>query len=56
MKKVVCFVLFYRYEIHQTRMLRIMFLVSWESSSQGVVVHGLGSMAFGTCGAKVLEY
>jgi hypothetical protein len=41
-----CFVLFCSYEIHQTGMLHIMFLVSWESSQQGGV-HGLGSMTFG---------
>jgi hypothetical protein len=50
-----CFVLFCSYEIHQTRMLQIMFLVSLESSQRGGV-HGLGSMTFGICGAKVLEY
>jgi len=33
-----------------------MFLVSLESSQQGGGVHGLGSMAFGLCGAKVLEH
>jgi hypothetical protein len=53
-RKGVCFVLFCfcSYEIHQTRMLQIVFLVSLESSQQGEV-HGLGSMTFG---AKVLEY
>jgi hypothetical protein len=34
------------YEIHRTRMLQIMFLVSLESSGQGGM-HGLGSMTFG---------
>jgi len=32
-----------------------MFLVSLESSQRGGV-HGLGSMTFGICGAKVLEH
>jgi hypothetical protein len=38
--------LFCSYEIHQTRMLQIVFLVSLESSQPGGV-HGLGSVAFG---------
>ncbi len=46
-RKVVCFVLFCSYEIHQMGLLQIVFLVCLESSwSEGV--HGLG--------AKVLEY
>jgi hypothetical protein len=40
------FVLFCTYEIHQTGMLQIKFLVSLESSPGGGV-HGLGSMVFG---------
>ncbi len=57
-RKVVCFVLFCSYEIHQTGMLQIVFLVSLESCRWGGVVQGLGSMMFGvwTCCAKVLEY
>jgi hypothetical protein len=47
--------LFSSYEIHQTRMLQIMFLVSFESSQQGRV-HGLGSMTFGLVVQKGLEY
>jgi hypothetical protein len=39
-----CFV--YTYEIHQIKMLQIMFLVSLESS-RGGGVHHLGFMAFG---------
>jgi len=38
-----CFVLFCSYEMHWTRMLQILFLVSLESSRRGGV-HGLGSM------------
>jgi hypothetical protein len=38
--------LFCNYEIHQTRMLQIVFLVSLESSQWGGV-HGLGSIKFG---------
>jgi hypothetical protein len=41
---MLCFVCIY--EIHQARMLQIMFLVPLESS-QGGRVHGLGSMVFG---------
>ncbi len=37
--------LFYNYEIHETRMLQIVFLVSFESSQCGQV-HGLGSITF----------
>ncbi len=44
--KVFFFVLFCTYEIHQTGMLQIAFLVSSESS-QGGGVHRLGSMLFG---------
>jgi hypothetical protein len=44
-RKVVCFVLFHSYEIHQTGMLQIVFLVSLESSWWGGV-HGLGSITF----------
>ncbi len=54
-RKVVCFVLFCSYEIHWTRMLQIMFLVSLESYQLGGV-HRLGSHDAWTCGAKVLEY
>jgi len=36
-KKVVCFILFCRYEIHGTRMLQIVFLMSLESSCMGLV-------------------
>jgi hypothetical protein len=49
-----CFVLYYSYEIHRTRMLQIMFLVSFESSHQGRV-HGLGSMTFGLAVQKFLN-
>ncbi len=48
-RKVVCFV-----EIHPTRMLQIVFLVSLENSWQGGL-HGLGYDVW-TGGAKVLEY
>jgi hypothetical protein len=41
-----CFVFYRSYEIHQTGLLQIVFLVSLESS-QSEGVHGLGSMAFG---------
>jgi hypothetical protein len=48
--------LFCSYEIHGTRMLWIVFLMSLESAWQGGV-HGLGgSMTVWTWGAKVLEY
>ncbi len=53
-RKVVCFVLFCSYEIHWTRMLQIMFLVSLESSPRGGV-HGLGSMTFGLAVQKFLN-
>jgi hypothetical protein len=46
--------LFCNYEIHQTRMLQIVFLVSLESSWQGGV-HGLGSMTFGLVAQKFLN-
>jgi len=46
--------LFCSYEIHQTRMLQIMFLVSLESCQQGGV-HGLGSMTFGLVVQKFLN-
>jgi len=52
-RKVVC--LFCSYEIHQTRMLQIVFLVSLESSWR-VGLQRLGSMTFGLSSAKVLEY
>jgi hypothetical protein len=55
MKEGSLFVLFCTYEIHQTRMLQITFLVNLESS-QGGGVHGLGSMTFGHAEQKVLEY
>jgi hypothetical protein len=55
MKKcIVCFVLFCSYEIHKTKMLQIMFLVSLESSQSGGV-HGLGSMTFGIAMQKFLN-
>jgi hypothetical protein len=53
-RKVDCFVLFWSYEIHGTRMLQIMFLVSFESSQQGGV-HGLGSVMFGLLVQKFLN-
>jgi hypothetical protein len=40
-----CFVLFCNYEIHQTKILQIVFLVSLENSQQEGV-HGFGSMKF----------
>ncbi len=50
----VSFLFFWSYEIHQTGMLQIMFLVSLESSTTK------GAWAWfhdvWTCGAKVLEY
>ncbi len=49
-----CFILFYSYEIHRTRMLQIVFLVSLESSQQGRV-HGLGSIRFGLAVQKFLN-
>jgi hypothetical protein len=56
-RKVVCFVLFCSYEIHGTRMLQIVFLVSLESSGGegGGGVHGLGSMTFGLVVQKFLN-
>jgi hypothetical protein len=54
MKEGSLFVLFCTYEIHQTRMLQITFLVSLESS-QGGGVHGLGSIMFGHAGQKFLN-
>ncbi len=54
-RKVVCFVLFCSYEIHWTRMLQIMFLVSLESSWWGGL-HGLHSIMFGLAVQNVLEY
>jgi hypothetical protein len=42
------------YEIHQTGMLQITFLVSLESS-QREGVHGIGSMVFGLVGQKFLN-
>ncbi len=45
---------FYTYEIHQTGMLQIVFLVSLESSQQGGV-HGLGCMTFGLVVQKFLN-
>jgi hypothetical protein len=54
-RKVVCFVLFCSYEMHWTRMLQTLFLVSLESSRQGGV-HGLGSvMMFGLAVQKFLN-
>jgi hypothetical protein len=48
------YVLFCSYEIHQTGMLQIMFLLSLESS-QGGGVHGLGFMTFGLAVQKFLN-
>jgi hypothetical protein len=48
------FVLFCNYEIHQTKMLQIVFLVSSEKSQQGGV-HGFGSMTFGLVVQKFLN-
>jgi hypothetical protein len=45
--------LFCNDEIHQTEMLQIVFLVSFESSQQGGV-HELGSMLFGLAVQKFL--
>ncbi len=53
-RKVVCFVFFCSYEIDQTGMFHIVFLVSWESSRWGGV-HGLGSMMFGLVMQKFLN-
>jgi len=49
-----CFVSFCNYEIHRTKMLQIVFLVSLESSRRGGV-HGLGSMTFGLAVQKFLN-
>jgi hypothetical protein len=49
-----CFVLFCSYEIHQTGMLEIVFLVSLKNSRRGGV-HGLGSMMFGLAVQKFLN-
>jgi hypothetical protein len=46
--------LFCNHQIHQTRMLQIVFLVSLESSWQGGV-HGLGPMTFGLVAQKFLN-
>jgi len=54
MKQGCLFVLFCAYEIHQTRMLQIAFLVSLESSWGGGV-HQLGSMTFGFTVQKFLN-
>jgi len=55
-RKVVCLFCFAcTYEIHQTRMLQITFLVSLESSRGGGVHQGWFHGVW-TCGAKVLEY
>jgi hypothetical protein len=55
-RKVVCFDLFFSYEIHQTGMLQIVFLVSLESSrwdDKGCM--GFGSMTFGLAVQKLLN-
>jgi hypothetical protein len=57
MKQGSLFVLFcfvYNYEIYQTLMLQVMFLVSLESSGRRGV-HGLGSMTFGLVVQKFLN-
>jgi hypothetical protein len=54
MREGSLFVLFCTYEIHQTEMLQIAFLVSLESS-QGGGVHWLGSMSFGLAVQKFLN-
>jgi hypothetical protein len=54
MKEGSFFVLFCTYEIHQTRMFQIVFLVSLESSRQGGV-HGFASMMFGLAMQKFLN-
>jgi len=55
MKEGCLFVLFCTYEIHQTKMLHIEFLVSLESSLGGWVhlawFHGVW-----TCGVEIFEY
>jgi hypothetical protein len=47
--------LFCRYEIHQTRMLQIVFLLVSLESSRREGVHGLGSMMFGLVVQKFLN-
>jgi hypothetical protein len=54
MKEGSLFVLFCTYELHQTRMLQMTFLVSLESSWGGGE-HGLGSMMFGLAVPKFLN-
>jgi hypothetical protein len=54
MREGSLFVLFCTYEIHQTEMLQIVFLVSLESSKGGRV-HWLGSMSFGLAVQKFLN-
>jgi hypothetical protein len=54
MKEDSLFVLFCTYEIHQTWMLQITFLVSLESFQQERV-HQLGSMAFELAVQKFLN-
>jgi hypothetical protein len=54
MKEGSLYVLFCSYEIHQTRMFQIKFLVSLESS-QGGGVHQLGFMASGLAVQKFLN-
>jgi len=55
-RKVVCLFCFVcTNEIHWTRMLQIVFLVSLESSQRGGV-HGAWFHDVWSCGAKVLEY
>jgi hypothetical protein len=49
-----CFVLYCNYEIHQTGMIQIMFLLSLESS-RGQGVDGLDSMTFGLVVQKFLN-
>jgi hypothetical protein len=54
MKQGNLIVLFCTYEIHQIRMLQIMFWVSLESS-QGGGAHWIGSMTFGQATQKFLN-
>jgi hypothetical protein len=54
MKEGSLFVLFCSYEIHQIKMLQIVFLVCLESS-QGRGVHWLGCMMFGLVMQKFLN-
>ncbi len=55
-RKVVCLFCFVcTYEIHQTGMLQIAFLVALESSQRGGV-HGLWFHGVWNCNAKVFEY